>query len=53
MNLHIVLQVKFRAFFITFANYRKEWDLPIPVGFPGQTLIHFDRQGVKLDATVQ
>lgn len=54
MKLHVVLSVKFRAFFITFANYSQTWDIPlppIPVP-PGMVLIHFDQQGVKLDVTV-
>lgn len=55
MKLHVVLTVKFRWLFITFANYSQTWDIPIPGQVPvppGTSLIHFDKQGVKLDVTV-
>lgn len=53
MILHVNLKVKFRAFFITFANFEKTWDLPVPVQIPGinpgTSLIHFSDRGVTLD----
>ena len=53
MLLKVSLDVKFRAFFITFARFTRQWTLPLPIPVPNviptSTLLHFDQQGVKLD----
>lgn len=50
MVLHVMLKVKFRAFFITFAEFNEQWQipLPIPVKTEPQQLIVFNKRGVDL-----
>lgn len=57
MSLKVRLDVKFRAFLITFANYSQSWAFPLPAQLPAglmpsASLIHFSRQGVSLTVEI-
>lgn len=54
MVLHVILKVKFRAFFITFAEFTEQWRIPIPVPTSPEAkeLIIFNKRGVDLRVAI-
>lgn len=50
--IHVLLEIKFRAFGITFATFTREWDEPVSIDYkfnlPPREIIRFSERGVTL-----